>query len=149
MIIRQTGLEMTAASTDRLGERALVAGLLVFGLPSLLLGLAMAFAPAAFFEFVGPYGIRNDHYIRDTASFQIALALLLLFAVRLRPWRTPALVANAVQWGLHTISHLIDVENGDPTWIGYFDLLALTAGTTLLFLLSIAAHRQESGEGAS
>lgn len=103
----------------------------------------MAVAPSAFFEFVGPYGVRNDHYIHDTASFQIALAVLLLAALRLPGWRLPALVANAVQWGLHAISHLIDLRGGDPTWIGYFDLFTLVLGTALLVLLAVAASWQE------
>ena len=122
---------------------AIKAGLIVFGLPPLLLGLTMAFAPGTFFEFIGPYGIRNDHYIHDTASFQIALAVLLLVALRLPSWQVPALVGNGIQWGLHTISHAIDVGGADPHWIGYFDLIALLAGTTLLILLAAAAARRE------
>lgn len=122
---------------------AIKVGLIVFGLPSLLLGLVMAFAPGTFFELIGPYGARNDHYIHDTASFQIALAVLLLVALHLPSWRVPALVGNGIQWGLHTISHAIDVGGADPHWIGYFDLIALLAGTTLLTLLAAAAARRK------
>jgi peptidoglycan/LPS O-acetylase OafA/YrhL len=121
-------------------------GLLLFGLPSLLLGLAMAFAPAVFFEVVGPYGVRNDHYIHDTASFQIALAVMLLAGLFLPRWRVPALIANAIQWGLHSLSHLVDVAKADPTWIGYLDALALPAGTALLVVLAVSASRQEQSE---
>jgi hypothetical protein len=116
-------------------------GLLLFGVPSLLLGVAMAFAPGAFFDLIGPYGPRNDHYIHDTASFQIALAALLLIALRRPSWRVPALTANAVQWGLHAISHVLDVGAAEPAWIGWFDLFATTTGTGLLIALAVLASR--------
>ncbi len=137
---RHSGSQQGSEARDTL---AIKVGLIVFGLPSLLLGLMMAFAPGAFFELIGPYGVRNDHYIHDTASFQIALAVLLLVALRLPSWQVPALVGNGIQWGLHTISHTIDVGGADPHWIGYFDLIALLAGTTLLILLAAAVARRE------
>lgn len=118
-------------------------GLLLFGLSSLLLGLLMAVAPGVFFTLVGPYGVRNDHFIHDTASFQIALAALLLIAVRCRSWRVPALTANAIQWGLHTISHLLDIGEATPGWLGYFDFVALAAGTGIFVLLAVYASRTQ------
>lgn len=124
------------------GEAAMRFWLLFFGLSSLLLGLLMAAAPGVFFTLVGPYGVRNDHFIHDTASFQIALAMLLLVAVRCRSWRVPALVANAIQWGLHTISHLLDIGDATPSWLGYFDFFALAAGTGILVLQAVYASRQ-------
>lgn len=125
------------------GETAMRLGLLLFGLSSLALGLLMIVAPGAFFTLVGPYGVRNDHFIHDTASFQIALAVLLLVALRCRSWRVPALVANAIQWGLHTISHLLDIDDATPGWLGYFDFVALAAGTAVLVLLAIYAGREQ------
>jgi peptidoglycan/LPS O-acetylase OafA/YrhL len=124
-------------------ETTMRLGLLAFGLSSLLLGLLMATAPGAFFTLVGPYGVRNDHFIHDTASFQIALEVLLLLAVRRRSWRVPALVANAIQWGFHTVSHLLDIGEATPHWLGYFDFFALSAGTGALILLAVSAGRAE------
>jgi len=126
-------------------EAAMRLGLLVFGLSSLMLGLLMVAAPGVFFTLVGPYGVRNDHFIHDTASFQIALAILLLVAVRCRSWRVPALVANAIQSGLHTISHLLDIGDATPSWLGYFDFVALAAGTSVLVLLAVYADRAQQG----
>lgn len=122
-------------------EATMRVGLLVFGLSSLLLGLLMAIAPGVFFTLVGPYGVRNDHFIHDTASFQIALAILLLVAVHCRSWRVPALVGNAIQWSLHAISHLLDIGDATPHWLGYFDFFALSAGAGILILLAIYAGR--------
>jgi hypothetical protein len=147
MFIRQNNGRWRRATLAGGGESLVEASLLVFGLPSLILGLTMAIAPAVFFELVGPYGVRNDHYIHDTASFQIALAVLLLVALRVPAWRVPALVANAIQWSIHAISHAIDVGDAQPTWLGYFDLAALTAGSALLILLAILAARRD-GERA-
>ena len=127
------------------GETAMRLGLLIFGLSSLLLGLLMEAAPGVFFTLVGPYGVRNDHFIHDTASFQIALAILLLVAVRCPSWRVPALVDNAIQSGLHTISHLLDIGDATPSWLGYFDFVALAAGTGVLALLAVYAGRAQQG----
>ncbi|HTA06800.1 MAG TPA: hypothetical protein VK774_10585, partial [Solirubrobacteraceae bacterium] len=49
------------SSTD---SSIVVAGLVAFALVSLLLAAMLAFAPHAFFEDIGPYGTRNDHYMR-------------------------------------------------------------------------------------
>lgn len=126
---------------DGVRDDLLTFGLLLFGVPSLLLGLAMAFAPGAFFELIGPYGPRNDHYIHDAASFQIALAVPLLVAVRRPFWRLPALAANAIQWGLHAVSHLLDAGAADPAWIGWFDVFATMGGAVLLIALTKLARR--------
>jgi hypothetical protein len=139
-------MERETDSERGTGFDPVTTGLLLFGLPSLFLGILMAVAPGAFFELIGPYGVRNDHFIHDTASFQIALAVPLLVAVRRPSWRVPALAANAIQWGLHAISHTIDIGNADPTWIGYFDFVATVTGTMLLSALAVVAARREGPE---
>jgi hypothetical protein len=128
----------------RAGLDPVVIGLVFFGVTTLVLGLSMAFIPGTFFKLIGPFGVRNDHFIRDTASFEIALAVLLLVAVQRPSWRVPALVTNAVQWGLHSINHLIDIGNANPTWVGYFDFFNLLAGAIVLTLLALRASRQEA-----
>jgi len=47
--------------------------LVVFGVYSVLLGLFMLVAPGTFFDTLGAFGIRNDHYIFDNASFELPL----------------------------------------------------------------------------
>ena len=54
----------------------------------LALGLLMVVAPKVFFEQIGPFGVRNDHYIRDVATFYLAFGAGLALAVR-RPRREP------------------------------------------------------------
>jgi hypothetical protein len=107
-------------------------GVLAFGAYHLALGLLMALAPGTFFDRVGPFGLRNDHYIRDTASFELAFGVLLLVAYRLRSWRAPVLAVVALQFLLHSVNHLIDIGDADPGWVGYFDFVSLAISTGLL-----------------
>ena len=48
--------------------------LIVFGVYSVVLGLFMVIAPGTFFDTLGSFGIRNDHYIFDNASFEFPSA---------------------------------------------------------------------------
>ena len=105
------------------------------------LGLAvfMAVSPHSFFTNVGPFGARNDHYIRDTATFSAAIGVGLLIALRRPSWRVPMLAISAVQFALHSINHLLDIEEAHPAWNGYFDFFSLAAATILLvWLLRLA-----------
>jgi hypothetical protein len=136
----ETKTQNTAIAT---GVDPVSAALAFFGATSLALGLLMAFASGVFFDLVGPYGVRNDHYIHDTATFQIALAVPMLVALRHPSWRVPALTANAIQWGLHAISHLVDIADANFHWLGYFDLFVTAAGAALLTWLAFLAGGQE------
>ena len=61
-------------------------GVLAFGIYHLALGLYMVVAPGSFFDQVGPFGVRNDHYIADVATFELAFGAGLVAAQRLRSW---------------------------------------------------------------
>ena len=63
--------------------------LAILGLYHLLLGVAMVAAPRTFFDEVATYGVFNDHYIRDVASFYLALGIVMLVAVAKVSWQTP------------------------------------------------------------
>ena len=56
--------------------------LIVFGIYSVAIGLFMMVASETFFDTLGAFGVRNDHYIFDNASFELPLGLLLLAAAR-------------------------------------------------------------------
>src|SRR4051812_50069389 len=82
--------------------------LIVFGLYAVGLGLFMLFFPGAFFDTIGTFGVRNDHYIFDNATFEIPQGLLLLAAVRRPSWRgaapgvaTPHLAVRSLRPILH------------------------------------------------
>jgi hypothetical protein len=128
----------SAAARARAEATRLRPILLILGLSQLGLGALMALAPGAFFEALGDFGARNDHYLRDVATFYLALGVVLLVAVDRPAWRAPVLAFGALQYGLHALNHLLDVADSDPGWIGPFDFvsLAVVAG---LFLYALRA----------
>jgi peptidoglycan/LPS O-acetylase OafA/YrhL len=118
--------------SDAGGSRLVVVGLIAFGVYHVALALFMAVAPGTFFGEVGPFGVQNDHYIRDTATFNLAFGAALLAAVRYRSWRVPVLALVLVQFALHAINHLVDIGEADPEWVGVADFISLTVATALL-----------------
>jgi len=117
----------------RLALRPLLA---LLGLYHLLLGVAMVAAPRTFFDDVATYGAFNDHYIRDVATFYLALGVVLLVAVGKTSWQTPLLVFAALQYGFHVVNHLWDIADTDPGWLGPANAAALALiGVVLVWLL--------------
>jgi hypothetical protein len=112
---------------DRLGVL-----LLLFGASQLLLGLTMAFAPGFFFDDVGPYAPRNDHYIRDVATLYLALGGVAIVAWRRVSWRVPVLAFALAQYVLHSVNHLVDVNGADPKALGAANLASLVVTAALL-----------------
>jgi hypothetical protein len=121
--------------------RALGPLLVVFGVTQLALGLFLAIAPGTFFDVVGPFGTRNDHYMRDLATFYIALGAAGLVAVRRPAWRVPVLALATIEFVLHAINHLVDIGDADPKWNGPVTFAAVAASAALLgWMLSVAAR---------
>ena len=117
--------------------------LIVFGLYSVFLGLFMVVAPGTFFDTVGSFGARNDHYIFDNATFEIPQGLLLLAATRRVSWRVPALAFATLHWALHSISHVVDPHHGAGDAIGWLEAGGLVATTVILALALRAAVAAE------
>src|SRR4029078_6081852 len=103
--------------------------LIVFGLYALGIGLFMLFAPGTFFDPLGAFGVRNDHYIFDNATFEVPQGLLLLVAVRWTSWRGPGPPVATLHWALHALSHLIDPHHAAGDGIGWLEAGGLV-GTT-------------------
>jgi len=110
-------------------------GLVVFAAVNLVIAALLAFAPHLFFEDVGPYGVRNDHYMRDVATFYAALGVALGVAYARAPWRVPILFLAALQSGLHAINHLADIGNAETQWLGPANFVSLVLATALLVWL--------------
>ena len=117
-------------------------GLAAFAVSNLALGLFMVAAPGAFYELIGPFGERNDHYTRDNATFGVALGAAALLAVRLRPWRLPVLVILAVQFSLHAANHLVDIGAARPEVVGPIDFALIALGAGLATFLAVRARRE-------
>jgi hypothetical protein len=120
---------------------ALTAGIALFAVYQLGLAALMAFAPHYFFTNIGPFGVRNDHYIRDLATYNAAIGAALLVATRRRSWRVPLLAVVTLQFALHSLNHLIDINAAHPNWNGYFDFFSLAIATVVLAWLWRLAAR--------
>ncbi len=110
-------------------------GLLAFGLYLLGIALFGVVAPGTFWEELGRFGPQNTHYIHDVAAFQAAVGALLLFAVARPGWRVPALLAAALQFGFHAVSHIVDLADAEPEWVGVVELILLLLATAVLVWL--------------
>ncbi len=132
----------TAPSRTRAGFVEVT--LIVFGLYALGVGLFMVFAPGTFFDTLGTFGVRNDHYIFDNATFEIPQGLLLLAAVRQTTWRVPALAFATAHWALHSVSHIVDPHHGAGDVVGWIEAGGLVVTTVILAIAlraSIIAER--------
>jgi Domain of unknown function (DUF4345) len=115
--------------------------LVVFGLSQLALGLYMAIAPGSFFDSIGPFGARNDHYVRDMSTFYVALGLAGLVAARRPSWRVPVLALATAEFALHAVNHLVDIGKSDPSWNGPADFALVAASALLLGWMTWVASR--------
>src|SRR4051812_22011077 len=126
-----------------LGERALVPGLAILAASQLVLAVWMVADPSSFFDNVGGFGARNDHYLRDNATWAFALAVCAAIAVRARGWRVPVLAFAVVQFTLHAINHVADAGDARASTNGWADAIELAIGAAFLGWLLLAAIRAE------
>jgi len=119
--------------------------LLIVGGIQLATGLLMAIDPGTFFEEIGPYGVQNDHYIRDAATFTLALGMVLTVAAFRPRWRVAAIAGALFQFALHAINHLVDIGEADPERLGPTNFVLLALGAALLGWMFVAAIRAEEG----
>jgi hypothetical protein len=109
----------------------------------LALGTIMVLAPRSFYDEIAAYGAYNDHYIRDVATFYLALGAVLLVAVVRESWRVPLLAFTTLQYALHVLNHLWDVADADPEWLGPATVVALAlVGALTAWLLRRAPTRR-------
>jgi hypothetical protein len=106
--------------------------LIVFGVTQIVVGLLLWLTPGFFHDEIGPYGARNDHYMADLASFYIALGAVALVALRRPSWRVPLLAFAVLEYTLHSLNHLIDVGEADPSWLGPANLVLIVLSTLLV-----------------
>jgi hypothetical protein len=132
----------TSGDTPALaGLGVLRLGLLAFAAYHFAVAALMVFAPHAFFSDIGPFGVQNDHYLADTATFNLAFGATLLVAYRRPSWRTPILFCVTLQFALHTINHLVDIGDAHPHWLGPFDFASLALATVALAWLTRESTR--------
>jgi hypothetical protein len=120
--------------------------LLVAAVYHLLLGAFMALFPGEFYDTLGKFPPRNDHYIKDVSTFYIALGIVFFVSVRRRSWRTPVLAFTAIEYALHAINHLVDVNKASSDFTGWFDFFSLALLALLFGALASFAWRVHPDE---
>jgi hypothetical protein len=116
-------------------------GLIAFATYQFAIAALMIFVPHTFFADIGPFGVQNNHYLRDTATFELAFGVSLAIAVNRVSWRTPILWCVALQFGFHTLNHLLDIGAAHPRWIGPADFVSLALATAVLVWLARESMR--------
>ena len=106
--------------------------LIAFAVGQLVLGLLLWLTPGFFFDEIGPYPPRNDHYMADVATFYLALGAASLVSVSRPSWRVPVLALALIQYALHSLNHLIDIDNAETSWLGPANFVSLLLTTVLL-----------------
>jgi hypothetical protein len=121
--------------------RALLA---IFAAVQVITGALLWLAPGFFHDEIGPYGVRNDHYMGDLATWHLALGAAAFVAVGRSAWRLPVLALAFLQLALHSLNHLIDVSEANPEWLGPANFVSLALATLLVGWML----RTESAEAA-
>jgi len=122
-------------------DRALAGLLLALGVVQIALAALMLIDPGSFFEQIGPYGERNDHYTRDAGTFTLALGVVLVLAARRPRWRVPVIAFALVLNAFHAVNHLADIGAADPERLGPLNALLLSATVALLAWMLVTAGR--------
>src|SRR5688572_11665085 len=94
----------------------------------LVTGLSLLLAPREFYDAVANFGAYNGHFLRDNSTFYLASAVALGIAVDRESWRAPVLAVVGLQYLLHTLVHILDAGDAEPSWIGPFDVATLALG---------------------
>jgi hypothetical protein len=116
-------------------------GLAGFAAYHFVLAALMVFAPHTFFADIGPFGVQNDHYLRDTATFNVAFGIALAIAYRRVSWRAPVLCCVAIQFAFHAANHLADIGAAHPYWLGPADFISLALASIALAWLARESMR--------
>jgi hypothetical protein len=132
-----------AAVTQPRSQSAVRVGLIAFAAYHFTIAVLMTVAPHTFFADIGPFGVQNDHYLRDTATFNAAFGATLLIAYWRVSWRTPVLFCVGLQFALHAINHLADIGDAHPGWLGPADFVAIALSAGVLVWLARESHRED------
>jgi len=117
--------------------------LVALAIGHIILGAYMLSDPGSFFREIGPFGVRNDHYTRDAGTFTLALGIGFAVAARWRGWRLGIVGYALVQYVLHTINHLVDINKAHPHSAGPLDFASLAVTATVLGWLLVRVLRDQ------
>ena len=110
--------------------------LLAGALYHLAIGGWFLVAPGSAYDTLAEFPPRNDHFLRDVASFYLAFGLAFWIASRRASWRAPVLALAAMQYAIHTVVHVLDVGDAATDGKGIFAAVSLGIITAaLIFVL--------------
>jgi hypothetical protein len=78
----------------------------------------------------------NEHLIHDSGAAFLAFGIGLLIAARVPAWRFPVLALAALWNGLHTVSHIVDVNRAETRAHGVTVAIELAVVTAALAALA-------------
>ena len=127
-------------------ERFVPIGVALLGAVQALTGLVMLADPGFFYEEIASFAPQNDHFIRDIGTYNVAIGFGLLWSVRAPSWRLPLLAMGLVQYVLHAVNHLADIDATVESAHGPANFAAVAIGAGFVALLIYAeASRRRSG----
>jgi hypothetical protein len=140
---------ITSWVTSDWGRRTTVWWLAYAGLMQLFFGIAGFAAPTFFYDTMAKLGERNDYFVYMVSSLDLAMGLGLLISAKRPSWRIPVLTICTVHWGLHSLSHAIDIKLAAKPWVGTGYVWSIASGAfgflTLLWV-SIVDERAKRAE---
>jgi hypothetical protein len=86
----------------------------------------------------------NEHLIHDSAAAFLAFGIGLLLAARVPAYRFPILALAALWNGLHTVSHIVDVESAETRAAGLTAIVELAVLTVALAVLAWLARARSA-----
>lgn len=120
--------------------------LVVIGVSQLALAGWMIISPGSFFDTTAGFGVQNDHYIRDAATFPLAMGVAVLLSVRRVSWRVPILAVLTIWYAVHAVNHLVDIGESDPDYVGPVDFAALALSSAFFAYLTWFAAKADVRE---
>lgn len=138
---------MADAASPRGGTDTWAIVLALFGLGNLANGAWMLASPAHWYvnlpANVPGTGPLNEHFVRDIGCIFFLLGVALLFAIRRRELRLPAMIAATAYSVAHALVHVLDSWRGLlPPGQWRFDAGPVYFATLLLLVMTIRMASQ-------
>ena len=134
--------------TEAIG-RFVPLGLLMLGVIQVATGAVMLADPGFFYDEIASFAPENEHFIRDIGTFTIAFGVALLWSVRTPSWRLPLLAFGLLQYVLHTVNHLVDIDATETDAHGPVNFVVIAIGTGFVLLLLYGEARRRRGPGGA
>jgi hypothetical protein len=127
-------------------ERFVPLGVALLGAVQLLTGVVMLADAGFFYAEVATFAPENGHFIRDIGTYNVAIGAGLLWSARVPSWRLPLLAVGLLQYVLHAINHLVDIDATTEAAHGPANFAAVAIGAAFVALLMYGeANRRRGG----